>query len=83
MVTIKDKMLDLAEEIDDFIRNNESNRKPANKFPFKKYKDLNQRIYEMHVEMAKKDSNIIMSDGIEWFREQAKKLSEFLPDDEN
>jgi hypothetical protein len=37
----------------------------------------------MHIEMAKKDSNIIMSDGIEWFREIAKKLSEFLPDDEN
>lgn len=83
MVTINDKMINLAEEIDDFIRNNVSSRKPPNKFPFNKYKDLNQRLYEMPIEMAKKGSNIVMHDGIDWFREQTKKLSEFLPEDEN
>ena len=83
MVTIKDKMIGLAKEIDDFIRGNESNRKPANKFPFKKYKSLNQRLYDIHIEMAQNDSTLFLPEGIEWLRKYAENLTNFLPDDEN
>lgn len=79
MPTIQKKMMALSKEIDDFIRNNESNRKPAHNLPFKHFKNLHQKLSDMLIEMAKQNSGIEMPEGTKWFHENLKKLIDFLP----
>ncbi len=76
-------MTALTKEIDDFIRSNESNRTPANIFPFEKYKRLNRRLNDIHIEMAQKDNIVFLSEGIDWFRKYADILTNFLPHGED
>ncbi|MBP7509471.1 MAG: hypothetical protein KA807_16790 [Prolixibacteraceae bacterium] len=77
MNNIRDKMRDFENSIKDFIKNHPN--VTAASFPFKDYKSLNETLYNIHIEMSSKNSGINLEEGINWFREQIKKLTDFLP----
>lgn len=77
-MTTREKMKSFEIEIGQFLENNQHKRRNTSLFPFDKYKELNQLLSNLHIEMAC-DKEIHINEGIEWFRCQMQKLIDFLP----
>jgi len=77
MTDARDKMITIENEINDFL-NRYPKVTPAS-FPFKEYKSLNKKLSDTHIEIAAENSGIHLKEGIKWFHDQIRKLTNFIP----
>lgn len=73
----RDKMIKVEKEINDFL--NKYPEVTSANFPLKEYKSLNKRLIDTHIEMAAEGSGIHIEEGINWFRDQVRRLTDFIP----
>lgn len=77
MINARAKMINVEKEINDFLDKNP--KVTSVNFPFKEYKSLHEKIIETHIEIATKESDINIEEGNKWFRDQVRKLTDFIP----
>lgn len=76
MNNCNDRMEKLETDINDFLEANQ--QMPATSFPHDRYKTLNKRLSNIHIEMASQNSGIHIEEGVAWLQEQFQKLTNFL-----
>ena len=82
MIDVRAKMSNLETEINDLVTKIRPDAKAVT-FQFEeykeKYKELNYKLSDLHIELASENSGIHIEEGSRWVCEQMRKLTDLLP----